>query len=93
MSTTEPYTKLVRPAYQALRDAFRKAESGIPRVPAHAPFDTCFNSSGLGSTRVGPPVNTIAFVFGNGTFWPFFGDSSMVVVSEDVLCLGERCEL
>ncbi|KAI5083570.1 hypothetical protein GOP47_0003313 [Adiantum capillus-veneris] len=93
VSTTEPYTKLVRPAYVALVDAFRRAESGIRRVPARAPFETCYNATGLGSTRVGPPVNVISFVFGDkkGTGaaeWPMYGASSMVFVSEDVMCLG-----
>lgn len=88
VSTTKPYTQLVTPAYVALRDAFRVAESGIPRVPAVAPFDTCFNASGLGSTRVGAPVQSISFTLAdNTTTWTFFGQNSVVFVSDDVMCL------
>ncbi|MCO5590693.1 hypothetical protein L7F22_044668 [Adiantum nelumboides] len=89
ISTTERYTKLVRPAYVAVVDAFRQAESGIRRVPARAPFETCYNATGLGWTRLGPPVNAISLVFGEeSTEWDLWGGNSMVFVSEDVMCLG-----
>ncbi|CDO98879.1 unnamed protein product [Coffea canephora] len=89
ISTVNPYTVMERSIYKAFTSAFAKAFSGVPRVAPVAPFEVCFNSSKLGSTRVGPPAPTIDLVLqSQSVFWRIFGANSMVQVKEDVLCLG-----
>ncbi|KAK9076959.1 hypothetical protein SSX86_005294 [Deinandra increscens subsp. villosa] len=89
ISTVNPYTVLERSIYKAVIKAFRDALSGVARVASVAPFGLCFNSTGLGSTRVGPGVPQIDFVLQNDdVLWRIFGANSMVEVGGDVLCLG-----
>lgn len=84
-----PYTVLHTSIYKAILKAFSKALSGVPRVASVSPFGLCFNSTSLGSTRVGPAVPQIDLVLQNkDVFWRIFGANSMVQVSVDVLCLG-----
>ncbi|XVE77287.1 hypothetical protein DITRI_Ditri13aG0050200 [Diplodiscus trichospermus] len=45
-------TRLTRPAYIALRDAFRVGASHLKRAPDFALFDTCFDFSGKTSVKV-----------------------------------------
>ncbi|CAI9118796.1 OLC1v1020409C1 [Oldenlandia corymbosa var. corymbosa] len=89
ISTVNPYTVMETSIYNALTNAVSAAFSGVPRVKPLAPFGLCFNSSNLGSTRVGPPAPIIDFVFQSPTvMWRIFGSNSLVRVKDDVLCLG-----
>ncbi|KAK2971706.1 hypothetical protein RJ640_004000 [Escallonia rubra] len=45
-------TRLTRPAYVALRDAFRAGASGLKRAPDFSLFDTCFDLSGKTEVKV-----------------------------------------
>ncbi|KAL2345908.1 hypothetical protein Fmac_007193 [Flemingia macrophylla] len=45
-------TRLTRPAYIALRDAFRLGASRLKRAPEFSLFDTCFDLSGLTVVKV-----------------------------------------
>lgn len=45
-------TRLTRPAYIALRDAFRTAASNLKRAPDFSLFDTCFDLSGKTEVKV-----------------------------------------
>ncbi|PQQ07634.1 basic 7S globulin [Prunus yedoensis var. nudiflora] len=89
ISTVNPYTVLETSIYNAVVDAFVKTVAEIPRVKAVAPFGACFDSKNIGSTRVGPAVPAIDLVLqSESVYWRVFGANSMVVVSDDVLCLG-----
>ncbi|KAK8524966.1 hypothetical protein V6N13_015964 [Hibiscus sabdariffa] len=74
--------------YKAVVEAFIKQIPRSPRVPAVAPFDTCFDAKSFGSSRVGPAVPQIDLVLPNRVVWRIFGANSMVQVNSDVLCLG-----
>ncbi|KAI3805247.1 hypothetical protein L1987_27451 [Smallanthus sonchifolius] len=89
ISTVNPYTVLQTAIYKAVIKAFGNALSGVPKVARVAPFGLCFNSTSLGTTRVGPGVPQIDLVLQNSNvFWRIFGANSMVQVREDVSCLG-----
>ncbi|CAI9104271.1 OLC1v1002907C1 [Oldenlandia corymbosa var. corymbosa] len=89
ISSVVPYTVMETSIYKSFTKGFAKAFSGVPRVKSVAPFGLCFDSSKLGSTRVGPPAPLIDFVFQNASvYWRVFGANSMVQVKKDVLCLG-----
>jgi len=45
-------TRLTRPAYVALRDAFRVGASNLKRAPEFSLFDTCFDLSGKTEVKV-----------------------------------------
>lgn len=45
-------TRLTRPAYVALRDAFRVGASNLKRAPDFSLFDTCFDLSGKTEVKV-----------------------------------------
>ncbi|KAJ8444703.1 hypothetical protein Cgig2_030377 [Carnegiea gigantea] len=45
-------TRLTRPAYVALRDAFRVGAAGLKSAPGFSLFDTCFDLSGKTEVRV-----------------------------------------
>ncbi|CAN0886879.1 Probable aspartic proteinase GIP2 [Linum grandiflorum] len=89
ISTVQPYTVLHTSIHKALTNAFARQLSKVPRVAAVAPFDLCFDSSGIGTTRVGPAVPRIDLVLqSSSVIWSIFGANSMVQVRKDVLCLG-----
>jgi hypothetical protein len=89
ISTVNPYTVLETSIYNAVTDFFTKELSGVPRVPAVAPFGLCFNSTNIGSTRVGPAVPQIDLVLqSESVYWRIFGANSMVQVNDDTLCIG-----
>ncbi|XP_065859314.1 probable aspartic proteinase GIP2 [Euphorbia lathyris] len=89
ISTVNPYTVMETSIYQAVIKVFVKELAKVPRVSAVAPFGACFNSTFIGSTRVGPAVPQIDLVLqSNSVFWRMFGANSMVNVKKDVLCLG-----
>ncbi|KAI8566204.1 hypothetical protein RHMOL_Rhmol02G0021700 [Rhododendron molle] len=88
ISTVTPYTVLQTSIYKAVTKFFKNQLSGIPTVRAVAPFGLCFNSTNIGSTRVGAAVPEIDLVLQNETvYWRIFGANSMVQVSDEVLCL------
>ncbi|KAK0606937.1 hypothetical protein LWI29_006618 [Acer saccharum] len=89
ISTVKPYTVMETSIYNALTRAFIKATAKIPRVSPVSPFTVCYNSTFIGSTRVGPAVPQIDLVLqSSSVFWRIFGANSMVQVKSDVLCLG-----
>ncbi|KAJ9543072.1 hypothetical protein OSB04_022779 [Centaurea solstitialis] len=91
ISTVDPYTVLEGSIYDALTAAFinEAAARNITRVPSVAPFDLCFSSSNVVSTRVGPAVPSIELVLENeNVVWTITGSNSMVQVNDNVLCLG-----
>ncbi|CAN1768270.1 Probable aspartic proteinase GIP2 [Linum perenne] len=88
-SLTYTPTVLETSIHKALTNAFAKQLSKVPKVAAVAPFTLCFNSTAIGSTRVGPAVPQIDLVLqSSSVIWRIFGANSMVEVKKDVLCLG-----
>lgn len=45
-------TRLTRPAYIAMRDAFRSGARNLKRAPSFSLFDTCFDLSGVSEVKV-----------------------------------------
>ncbi|XP_072088120.1 aspartyl protease family protein 2-like [Arachis hypogaea] len=45
-------TQLTRPAYEALRVAFRVGAAHLKRAPEYSLFDTCFDLSGMTQVKV-----------------------------------------
>ncbi|CAK7333029.1 unnamed protein product [Dovyalis caffra] len=89
ISTVNPYTVMETTIYKAVVDTFVKELTNVPRLASVAPFGACFNSTNIGSTRVGPAVPQIDLVLqSSNVFWRIFGANSMVFVKSDVLCLG-----
>ncbi|GAV89580.1 hypothetical protein CFOL_v3_32994 [Cephalotus follicularis] len=91
ISTVNPYTILETSIFKAVTEALsdEAAARNITRVAAVSPFDVCFNSSNVLSTRLGYSVPSIELVMQNeATLWRIYGANSMVQVSSDVLCLG-----
>uniref|UniRef100_A0A7N0U882 Peptidase A1 domain-containing protein n=1 Tax=Kalanchoe fedtschenkoi TaxID=63787 RepID=A0A7N0U882_KALFE len=89
ISTVNPYTVMETSLYRAVISAFRKELAEVPTVTPVAPFGLCFNSTTIGSTRVGPGVPQIDLVLqSSSVVWTIFGANSMVQVKEKVLCLG-----
>nr|CAB3479383.1 unnamed protein product [Digitaria exilis] len=86
--TALPYTVLRRDVYRAFVDTYRSAMAGVPRVPGVAPFEACFNSSGLGVTRVGYAVPFVDLMTeGGGGNWTVWGSNLVTQVATDVACL------
>ncbi|KAH0703475.1 hypothetical protein KY285_017753 [Solanum tuberosum] len=89
ISTGSPYSMLESSIYDVVTKAFIDELSNATRVASVAPFETCFSSKSVGSTRVGPAVPTIDLVLQTTrVYWRIFGANSMVKVSQDVICLG-----
>ncbi|KAF2287877.1 hypothetical protein GH714_003068 [Hevea brasiliensis] len=55
ISTVDPYTVMETTIYSAVVNAFIRELAEVPRVAPVAPFGACFNSTNIGSTRVGQP--------------------------------------
>ncbi|XP_058076993.1 probable aspartic proteinase GIP2 [Magnolia sinica] len=90
ISTVNPYTTLEASIYKAFSEAFIKEaiSMNITRVAPVAPFDVCFSSKSMVSTRVGPRVPTLDLVLQSETvYWRIFGANSIVYVNNDVACL------
>ncbi|KAL7141923.1 hypothetical protein ABFS83_08G087500 [Erythranthe nasuta] len=88
--TVRPYTGLSKSIYRALVNEFVKAAASqnIKRVAAVAPFGACFDYKTVTTSKTGPNVPIIDFVLQNkDVYWRFYGASSMVLVSADVICL------
>ncbi|KAF3436317.1 hypothetical protein FNV43_RR23409 [Rhamnella rubrinervis] len=91
ISTVNPYTVLESSIYKSVTETFVKesAAMNITRVASVTPFEFCFSSKSMYSTRVGASVPTIDLVLQNGNMrWSILGSNSMVQVREGVLCLG-----
>ncbi|KAJ1405144.1 Xylanase inhibitor, C-terminal [Sesbania bispinosa] len=91
ISTVNPYTVLEASIFKAVTEAFINASAArnITRVASVAPFEVCFSSENVLSTRLGASVPTIELVLQNeNVVWRIFGANSMVGVSDEVLCLG-----
>ncbi|KZV20784.1 basic 7S globulin [Dorcoceras hygrometricum] len=91
ISTVNPYTTLETSIYRAFTSLFiqEAAARNISRVASVAPFDVCFSTQNVFSTRVGPSVPSIDLVFqGQDAVWTITGSNSMVYVNDNVLCLG-----
>ncbi|CAH1447426.1 unnamed protein product [Lactuca virosa] len=91
ISTVNPYTVLEASIYNALTTAYVReaAARNIIRVTSVAPFDVCFSTTNVLSTRVGPAVPSIELVLENeNVVWMISGSNSMVQVNNNVLCLG-----
>ncbi|KAI9087154.1 hypothetical protein K1719_030789 [Acacia pycnantha] len=88
ISTVNPYTVLEASIFKAVTEAFIGARN-YTRVAAVAPFEVCFDSRNVGSTRLGPAVPAIELVLQNNVSWSIFGANSVVAVKDNnVLCLG-----
>ncbi|KAM7259400.1 hypothetical protein ACFE04_015141 [Oxalis oulophora] len=90
ISSVNPYTVLESSIFKAVSNAFIKAAAArnITRVKAVSPFEVCFSSKNILSTRFGPSVPFIELVLHDGkTTWQFWGANSMVYVNDNVLCL------
>ncbi|KAK4416648.1 putative aspartic proteinase GIP2 [Sesamum alatum] len=88
--TVRPYTGLHRSILNALITEFVEAAASknITRVVSVAPFEACFDSKTVGSSKTGPDVPTIDLVLqSKSLYWRFYGSNSMVRVSSDVICL------
>ncbi|KAL9407990.1 hypothetical protein AB3S75_046517 [Citrus x aurantiifolia] len=89
ISTVHPYTVLESSIYEAFVKAFTKELANAPRVESVSPFGACFDSTRIGSTRVGPAVPQIDLVLqSSDVYWRIFGANSMVQVKSNVMCLG-----
>ncbi|KAI4378879.1 hypothetical protein MLD38_016301 [Melastoma candidum] len=89
LSTVNPYTLMETSIYRAVMKAFLAEGKYLKRVSSVKPFEYCFNTTGVGSTRVGPAVPQIELLLG-GSSWIIFGANSMVYVgnSGETMCLG-----
>lgn len=89
ISTVNPYTLLEESIYASVVNAFAEAMSKVTRAAPVAPFEVCYSSRSIGSTRVGPAVPAIDLVLqSEEVYLRIFGANSMVQVSKDVMCLG-----
>ncbi|XP_027178724.1 basic 7S globulin-like [Coffea eugenioides] len=91
ISTVNPYTVLETSIYKAVTEAFisEAAAGNISRVAGVAPFEVCFSSKNVFSTRLGPSVPQIDLVLqSQSVVWSITGSNSMVYVNDNVLCLG-----
>ncbi|KAF2325156.1 hypothetical protein GH714_024740 [Hevea brasiliensis] len=91
ISTVNPYTVVESSIFKAVTETFisEAAARNITRVDSVAPFDVCFSTENVLSTRLGYGVPTISLVLQNeNVTWSIFGANSVVQVSDDVLCLG-----
>ncbi|XWS31598.1 hypothetical protein CRYUN_Cryun23aG0090100 [Craigia yunnanensis] len=91
ISTVNPYTVLEASIFKVVTETFinEAAARNITKVAGVAPFEVCFSSSNILSTRLGAAMPSIDLVLQNDNiFWMIFGANSMVEVSREVLCLG-----
>jgi hypothetical protein len=54
--------------------------------PPTPPFELCYDSRELGSTRLGYAVPQVDLMLESGATWTVFGGNSMVQVSDDTAC-------
>jgi hypothetical protein len=88
LSTTIPYTELRSDVYREFIKAFNATTAGMARVtPAVAPFELCYDSTQMGSTRLGYAVPQIDLMLAGGKNWTVFGANSMAQVNDHTACL------
>ena len=70
--------------------AFDRATAERKRVtpPPAAPFELCYDSRELGSTRLGYAVPQVDLMLEGGANWTVFGGNSMVQVDDNTACFG-----
>jgi hypothetical protein len=79
-----PYTVLRPDVFASFVRAFDVATPGRERVnPPTPPFELCYDSRELGSTRLGYAVPQVDLMLAN---WTVFGGNSMVQVSDNTAC-------
>ncbi|XP_062187716.1 chitinase CLP-like [Phragmites australis] len=84
-----PYTVLRSDVYRPFVQAFDKATAERKRVtPPVAPFELCYDSRELGSTRLGYAVPQVDLMLEGGSNWTVFGGNSMVQVNDNTACFG-----
>ncbi|KAK8624980.1 hypothetical protein V6N13_089864 [Hibiscus sabdariffa] len=88
INTIVPYTVMQTSIYKAVVRAFTKELPKALRVRPVTPIGACFNSKGIGTSRLGPGVPIIDLHLPNKVAWRIFGFNSMVKVKDDMLCLG-----
>nr|CAB3475375.1 unnamed protein product [Digitaria exilis] len=89
LSSRVPYTELRSDVYGAVVKAFDKATAGRKRVtPAVAPFELCYDSRELGSTRLGYAVPQVDLMMDGGANWTVFGGNSLVQMDDNTACFG-----
>ncbi|XP_058100453.1 aspartyl protease family protein 2 [Magnolia sinica] len=72
-------TRLVRPAYEALRNAFRARAVGLKPAAGFSLFDTCYNLAGLNVVK----VPTLVLHFGRGSDVSLPAANYLIPVSTD----------
>ncbi|XP_078158754.1 chitinase CLP-like [Carex rostrata] len=87
LSTTIPYTTMRTSIYRPFIEAYKTATNGIPHKPSVKPFELCFDTRDLGSTRVGYGVPPIDIMLNDGKNWTIFGANSLKDVKANTACL------
>lgn len=87
LSTTIPYTVMRSDIYKRFIHAYKHATKGIQNMPAVQPFELCFHTRALGSTRVGYGVPPIDIMLNDGKNWTIFGANSIKDVMPNTACL------
>ncbi|KAJ3676193.1 hypothetical protein LUZ60_003605 [Juncus effusus] len=82
LSTTIPYTSMRSDIYKPFIEAFKAATKHIKSKPKVRPFELCFDTRALGSTRVGYAVPSVDIMFNNGKNWTIFGANSLKDMKE-----------
>ncbi|KAJ3691752.1 hypothetical protein LUZ61_020916 [Rhynchospora tenuis] len=86
LSTTIPYTVMRSDIYKPFVHAYMQATKGIQNMPAVEPFELCFDTRDLGSTRVGYGVPPIDIMLNDGKNWTIFGANSLKDVMPNTAC-------
>ncbi|KAJ3676194.1 hypothetical protein LUZ60_003606 [Juncus effusus] len=86
LSTVSSYTIVREDIYTIFLNAYATATKDYPRVKPIKPFDLCFDSTKLGSTRVGYAVPQIDLMFDGGKNWTVFGANSVAQVDTNTAC-------
>ncbi|KAF3340917.1 basic 7S globulin 2-like protein [Carex littledalei] len=87
LSTTIPYTTMRTSIYKPFIEAYKTATNWIPHKPSVEPFELCFDTRDLGSTRVGYGVPPIDIMLNEGKNWTIFGANSLKDVKANTACL------
>ncbi|KAJ3691749.1 hypothetical protein LUZ61_020913 [Rhynchospora tenuis] len=88
LSSVSPYTILREDIYHPFLSAYNTATQYIPRVAPVKPFDLCYDSRNLSSTRMGYGVPGISFTLQGGIYnWTIFGANALVMAATNAACL------
>ncbi|KAH7522378.1 hypothetical protein FEM48_Zijuj07G0132000 [Ziziphus jujuba var. spinosa] len=91
LSTIVPYTTMESSIFAVFSKAYEKAAMAMnmKKVKSVAPFGLCFSSEGIQETLLGPEVPAIDLVLQSKMVkWRIYGRNSMVMVSNEIMCLG-----